>query len=417
MSTWPTHPLSEVAEVRLGRQRAPKNHQGDSMRPYIRAANVTWAGLNLNDVKSMNFTDDEMGTYRLEPGDLVLNEASGSPGEVGKPALWSGEIPACAFQNTLIRVRSHRHEPRYLLHFFRWQAMTGQFVRQSRGVGIHHLSRTRLAMWPTPVPPLEEQQRIVDILEDHLSHLDAAERGLKAALVRGEILLTAGLWRATHHLPGSSTTELRTLAEVRLGRQRSPKNHTGERMRPYLRAANVDWDTLRLDDVKEMQFTAAEEKVYRLEPGDILLTEASGSPGEVGKSVIYSGQPPSVCFQNTLLRVRCHSTDPEFVQKYLLAEARRGRFLPRARGVGINHLGRARLAEVEIELPPSRAQTTAVQACRELIEEDNKLRRAVDQQVQKTSALRRALLTAAFSGRLTRADCHDLSVAGEMIRT
>lgn len=120
-------PLGEVAEVRLGRQRAPKNHSGDSMRPYIRAANVTWAGLSLDDVKSMNFTDEELDVYRMMPGDVVLSEASGSPGEVGKPALWSGEIPDCAFQNTLIRIRSREHEPKFLLHYFRYLAWMHRF--------------------------------------------------------------------------------------------------------------------------------------------------------------------------------------------------------------------------------------------------------------------------------------------------
>jgi type I restriction enzyme S subunit len=186
--TWPIVSLADVAEVRLGRQRAPKNHSGDSMRPYIRAANVTWAGLDLSDVKTMNFTDDEMATYRMEPGDIVLSEASGSPGEVGKPALWSGEISECAFQNTLIRVRPREHDPKFLMHYFRYLALDGQFVEHSRGVGIHHIGRARLASWPTPLPPLGEQRRIVELLEDHLSRLEAADAYLQAAQRRGNVL-------------------------------------------------------------------------------------------------------------------------------------------------------------------------------------------------------------------------------------
>ena len=105
------------------------------MRPYLRAANVGWGGLRLDDVNAMNFTDAEMLTYRLEPGDILLSEASGSPHEVGKPALWDGEIKDCAFQNTLIRVRAHDAAPRFLLYFFKHLALSGQFVQQSRGVG------------------------------------------------------------------------------------------------------------------------------------------------------------------------------------------------------------------------------------------------------------------------------------------
>lgn len=414
--TWSVVPLSEVAEVRLGRQRAPKNHHGDTMRPYIRAANVGWDGLKLADVKSMNFADVEMETYRLEPGDLVLNEASGSAGEVGKPALWTGEIQDCAFQNTLIRVRPFQHDPKFLLHYFRAQALLGQFVKHSRGVGIHHLGRARLANWPTPFPPIDEQRRIVDILEDHLSSLDAADRGLRTALRRIELLATSSLLRATHDLPGAESVELQSVAEVRLGRQRSPKNHDGDRLRPYLRAANVGWDSLRLDDVKEMQFTEAEEERYHLQPGDILLTEASGSAAEVGKSAIYRGDPVGVCFQNTLLRVRCHAVDPEFMQKYLLADAMAGRFMPESRGVGINHLGRARLAKLRVEVPDVDTQATAVARCHDIVRQAGRLRSEVTAATKKSLALRQAVLLAAFSGRLTGADS-DLSAAEEMVET
>lgn len=136
------------------------------MRKYLRAANVGWSGLLLDDVKQMNFTDDEMKIFRLEPGDLLLNEASGSPKEVGKPALWGGEIEDCAFQNTLLRVRpSSEADPRYLLHYFGYEAATGAFARGSRGVGIHHLGREALSKWPVPLPPLDEQRRIAAILD------------------------------------------------------------------------------------------------------------------------------------------------------------------------------------------------------------------------------------------------------------
>ena len=75
------------------------------MVPYLRAANVTWDGLDLSDVKSMNFTPQEQEIYRLRHGDVVLGEASGSPHEVGKPAIWRNDLDGCCFQNTLLRVR------------------------------------------------------------------------------------------------------------------------------------------------------------------------------------------------------------------------------------------------------------------------------------------------------------------------
>ncbi len=136
------------------------------MHNYLRAANVGWNGLILDDVKRMNFTEAEMKVFRLEPGDILLNEASGSPREVGKPALWAGEIADCAFQNTLLRVRpTPRVDSKYLLHFLLHQASSGAFARGSRGVGIHHLGRDALSKWKVPLPNLDEQRRIAAILD------------------------------------------------------------------------------------------------------------------------------------------------------------------------------------------------------------------------------------------------------------
>ena len=171
---WTMERLDAVATVQLGRSRSPKNHSGPNMRPYLRAANVTWRGLDLADVSEMNFSDKEMGTYRLEPGDILVNEASGSASEVGKAAVFRGEIPDCGFQNHLIRVRTTDLDNAYLHHFLMHNALSGAYVAESQGVGINHLGKGKLSAWPTPVPPLPEQQRIVEILEEQLSRLDAA---------------------------------------------------------------------------------------------------------------------------------------------------------------------------------------------------------------------------------------------------
>ncbi|MBB1502741.1 restriction endonuclease subunit S [Propioniciclava sp. MC1683] len=150
------------------------------MRPYLRAANVGWDGLKLEDVLTMNFTDAEMSQYRLEPGDILLSEASGSALEVGKPALWEGQIAECAFQNTLIRVRPRNHEPRYLLHYFKWLAASGRTAAMSRGVGIYHLGQAAVAEAHVPQPPFGAQRRIAAILDKVAELRDARLRTIDA---------------------------------------------------------------------------------------------------------------------------------------------------------------------------------------------------------------------------------------------
>ena len=185
---WAWASLEAISEVRLGRQRSPKRATGPNMRPYLRAANVTWNGLDLSDVKQMDFNPGEFEIYRLEPGDILLAEASGSPDEVGKPAVWDGQIEDCCFQNTLIRVRAESQLVPYLFYHLLSVARSGALGRAARGVGIHHLGAERTASWAMALPPLAEQRRIVAEVERRLSVTQQTEAAVEPSLARAERL-------------------------------------------------------------------------------------------------------------------------------------------------------------------------------------------------------------------------------------
>jgi len=183
-SGWAWANMSDVAEVQLGRQRSPQHHTGDQMRPYLRSANVTWSGIDLGDVKEMNFDDADFEKYRLRAGDLLLNEASGSPNEVGKPAIWRGEIDGCCFQNTLLRLQTHELDRGYVYWYCHLSARGGRFGDAGRGVNIRHLGKQGLARFPIPIAPGAEQKRIVAAIEEHFSRLDAAEAATGSSVNR-----------------------------------------------------------------------------------------------------------------------------------------------------------------------------------------------------------------------------------------
>ncbi len=175
---WVAVDLDQIAEVRLGRQRSPDRATGPYMRPYMRAANVTWDGISLDDVKEMDFTPEEYEVYGLRKGDILLGEASGSATEVGKPAVWNDEVPGACFQNTLIRVRATADLVPYLYWHFRHDAVSGAFGEASQGINIHHLGREKLAKWTISLPPLAEQRRIVVKVEGIQARIRAVRQTL-----------------------------------------------------------------------------------------------------------------------------------------------------------------------------------------------------------------------------------------------
>lgn len=155
---------------------------------------------------------------------------------------------------------------------------------------------------------------------------------------------------------------LRAYAEVALGRQRAPEHEDGPHMVRYLRAANVKDGALDLDDVKAMNFEPGEQHIFSLKPGDVLVTEGSGSRSVVGASAVWNGELPGVvCFQNTLLRLRPRSaTDPRFLAWWCRYARNAGLFASIATGANIFHVSADRVRSLPMSyLPPAEQEAIA----------------------------------------------------------
>lgn len=365
---WEWCALADVAEVRLGRQRSPKNHAGPNTMPYLRAANVTWSGLDLSDVKKMQFSADEVRTYALQPGDVLVAEASGSASEVGKPAIWRGEIETACFQNTLLRVRSEGPLPEYILLMLREAALSGRFGRASLGVGINHLGRERLATWQVALPPLGEQKRIIQRVEAlfatidiGIDHSELASRDIQrmqaavlAAAVTGRLVYGLEIDGDARELLADILERRRSTWEAdqharmaRGGRQASNEDWKGKYKRPLEPVAPTEfslpagwtWATidqlsaaiqygtsakttadvgegvpvLRMGNIVNGRIDATNLKYLQADHKDFpehllcngdLLFNRTNSPELVGKSAVYRGELDPCSCASYLIRVR-----------------------------------------------------------------------------------------------------------------
>ena len=191
---WTWAYVQDVGEIKLGRQRSPKNHVGPHMVPYLRVANVLEDELDLSDVKEMNFTPEEQNTFRLEYADVLLNEGQ-SYELVGRPAIYRNEIPGVCFQNTLLRFRAYnRLAPEYALLVFRAYMHSGRFRdKAQQTTNIAHLSAGRLANIEFPLPPLAEQKRIVAKVDELMKQCDRLETTLRKKQQTAEALVASAI--------------------------------------------------------------------------------------------------------------------------------------------------------------------------------------------------------------------------------
>lgn len=192
-----------------------------------------------------------------------------------------------------------------------------------------------------------------------------------------------------------------TFGEVQLGRQRAPKHHDGEHMRPYLRVANVFEERIDISDVMSMNFTPAEFETYSLASGDILLNEGQ-SAELVGRPAIYRDELPGACFTNTLVRFRCTDVvETEYALLVFLHYMHSGYFTNIARiTTNIAHLGADRFASMSFPCPPIDEQHEILTRTSYMLSKIAHVQEEVKRQERRTSALRQSVLKAAFSGQL-----------------
>jgi len=397
---WAWCALEDVAEVRLGRQRSPKNHAGENMVPYVRAANVTWSGLDLSDVKEMNFTPDEVEAYSLREGDLLLSEASGSASGVGKSALWHGELDVCCFQNTLIRVRSEGPLPEYLLLVLREAVLAGKFAQASLGVGIHHLGASRLSQWPIALPPVDQQARVVEAAETLLAAIQAGIDELHANLSEPSALEASLRFAACETLDG--TTPLADLATVQSGVTKGRPKEGAVTELPYIRTANVQAGYLDLTEIKTIAVTDHQIARHSLRSGDVLVLEG-GDADKVGRGWIWSAEIDPCLHQNHVFAVRPlrEKLSPEFLAHYINAPQARAYFGASAKqttnlaSINKTVLNALPVPQLSLDEQERRVRELDVQ-----LEWCSQLRQDVNAALEESRLLVRAVLQSAVLGQL-----------------
>jgi type I restriction enzyme S subunit len=185
--TWVWMRFAGVGEQRLGKMLDGQKNKG-ALRPYLRNTNVQWMRFELDDVKDMRIDDDELDELRLQTGDLLICEG----GEPGRCAIWENQIGEMYFQKALHRVRPcNQILPKYLSYNLQLDCRNGILAQFFTGAAIKHLTGKSLASYPIPIPPLEEQRRIVAKVDHLMSLVDRYESQLATARDTATRLLDA----------------------------------------------------------------------------------------------------------------------------------------------------------------------------------------------------------------------------------
>jgi len=359
---WEDAPIGKLFKVQLGKMLSQKSKTGTNYRPYLGNWNVQWGAFDLSRVEEMDFDEREFTKFQLRSGDLLVCEG----GEVGRTAIWNGEITNCCYQKALHRLRPKNGDilPQYFRYYMEEATRQQLFLRYTNETSIAHLSRETLIEVVVPVPPVDEQETIVDVL----SGVDDAIAATRAVIEQTRKLKTALLQDIfTNGLPDRHTQKqeakylgrlprdwkilpIGDVFHVELGKMLSQVSKSGKHYRPYLGNSNVKWGRFDLRSVEQMDFKDVDLPRYQLRKGDVLICEG----GEVGRTAVWDDELPLCCYQKAIHRLRPRRTDsilPKFM-RYFMEHAVRCNLMIRFTGESsIAHLTRETLVQIPMPLP------------------------------------------------------------------
>lgn len=449
---WVEKKIGDVAELINGDRgkNYPSQDQqlDDGYCLFLNTPNVKHGRFNFSNTKFITKEQHEsLRNGTLNRNDIVLTIR----GTLGNCAVYTDDVDfkTVRINSAMMIVRpSIAIHPWYLTRILSSSAFLEWSQKNHRGSAQPHLRATDIKEYPIFFPAIAEQKRIVEKLDEVLAQVDIIKarldgipdllkrfrQSILASAVSGKLTEE---WRGLHQFKAKNQLQkikdktpakppkdelakfselphswewalVKQVGTVQLGRQRAPKYHSGDNMRPYLRVANVMEGYIDTSDIMEMDFDKSDFEKYKLYQGDILLNEGQ-SHELVGRPSMFNNEVENVCFTNTLVRFRAHSgLLNKFSYLVFLNQMKIGRFQEIAsRTVNISHLGAGRFADMEFPFPPIEEQKEIVR----LVDQYFAVADTIEAQVKKAQArvdnLTQSILAKAFRGELVAQDPND----------
>lgn len=392
---WERCPLGDIAQVTNGAAfRSAKFNNNEDGLPLIRIRDVG------QPRASTHYNGDYEDRHLVESGNLLI----GMDGDF-RIARWTGG--QALLNQRVCRVQVHDPDlycDRFLEYVL--QPYLDEIHKVTSSVTVKHLSSRTLTDLPIPLPPRAEQEQVVVAIEELFSRLDAAEAALNAARRRLDALQRSAAAESFDR-PEWTWTTLGEIAELKGGITKDSKREGDPDFIefPYLRVANVQRGFLDLSEVTAIRADPHKATRLVLQTGDILFNEG-GDRDKLGRGWVWEGQIENCIHQNHVFRARLTNSgfDPYFISMHANTWGRRWFEAHGKQTTNLASLNLTTLKSFPVPAPSRDDQRAVVAELRTLGSSEDRLRANLDRAELQSSALRRSILSMAFSGRLVPHD-------------
>ena len=155
---WEWIRLGTLFQHNTGKALNSSNTKGNK-RKYITTSNLYWDHFKHDNLREMLFTDEETEKCSVRKGDLLVCEG----GDIGRAAIWNYDYSMC-IQNHIHKLRPYQSINIYF-YYYVFYVYKNIGLIGGKGIGIQGLSSNALDRLIIPLPPIQEQNRIIDEID------------------------------------------------------------------------------------------------------------------------------------------------------------------------------------------------------------------------------------------------------------
>lgn len=374
--------------------------------PLVRISNIENGIVNINECIYVNKLEKNEEKYVIEKGDLLIALSGATTGKNG--VYYLDEI---AYLNQRIGNIKIKNKEKVLNEYRNYYiALKNEdILNLAYGGAQPNISPKVIEFISIPLPPIKEQQRIVNRIESLFAKIDRAKELIENTLAQFEqnkmaILhkaftgeLTAK-WRKENNIDLSSwqektVDELCTSLKYGTSKKSNPEGSVVVLRMGNLQNGEIDWSNLMYTDDKD------DIEKYLLKKGDVLFNRTN-SPELVGKTSIYRGEYPAI-YAGYLIKL---DYGKDIIGEYLnymmnSTKAKHYCYTVKTDGVSQSNINAKKIGAFEIPVPTIEEQQEIVNILDRLLAKYNKIKN-LEQQLEKIELLKKAILAKAFRGEL-----------------
>lgn len=402
--------LGEVVDVLNGDRG--KNYPAKSTLskegiPFISVANLCDNIVVEDDLLCMS----EEQYSKLSAGKLMLNDIvlciRGSLGKHGKFPFKKGAIAS-----SLVIMRSKdrgRLTDGYVMQYLDVPLFYDEIKKYDNGTAQPNLAAKNLELFSFPLPPLSEQQRIVERIEELFAKLDEAKERLqevadsfavrKAAILHkaftGELTKQ---WRRENGVSDESWEEvsLKELSSVIGDGLHGTPVYSENGDYYFINGNNFDDSFIAIkESTKRVSIEEYKKYAVNLNDNTVFLS----INGTLGKTAFYNGEPvilgKSACYINVGEKL-----DKRFLKEMFHTNAFINYANQKATGSTIKNLGLKAIREYLVPLPSIPEQHEIVRLIDDLLARERAAQQAAEQALASIDLMKKSILARAFRGEL-----------------